>query len=68
MSIFRKFRTLPVPKECKGFDIKTESSACTGEKTVGFYNPLTKKLMYSELVRTDEDIEAFYSKYGLKRN
>ena len=68
MSIFRKFRTLPVPEECKGFDIKTESSACTGEKTVGFYNPLTKKLMYSELVRTDEDIEAFYSKYRLKRN
>lgn len=67
MSIFRKFRTLPVPQECKGMEVKIESSTCTGEKTIGFFDPSSRRLMYTELVRTEEDITAFYEKYGLKR-
>lgn len=67
MGIFKKFHALPVPEECKGFDIKIESSTCTGEKTIGFYDPHAKRLMYTELVRSDEDIQQFYEKYGLER-
>ncbi len=68
MGIFGKFRPVAVPKECEGMEIRVESSTCTGEKTVGFYNPSTKKLMYAELVRNDCDITAFYEKYGLERS
>ena len=31
------------------------------------YVEIPKKLYFAELVRTDEDIAAFYKKYGLKR-
>lgn len=64
MSLFKSFKTLPVPDGCKGLEIKTESSTCTGEKIIGFYDPLSKRLLCSELVRSDEDIRAFYRKYG----
>ena len=46
-------------------DIKVDSSTCTGEKTIGFYDKHDKKLHYSELVRTPRDIDAFYAKYGI---
>lgn len=65
--LFGRSEKLPVPEECRGFEIKTESSICTGEKIIGFFNPGTRKLMYTELVRNDADIEAYYKKYGLKR-
>lgn len=68
MGLFKKFKTLPIPEECAGMSIKIESSICTGEKTIGFYDPKEKRLMYTELVRTDEDIDAFYAKYGIKKN
>lgn len=65
MSIFRKKRTtMPVPEECKCMEIKIQSSACTGEKTIGFLNRVTGELEYTELVRTQADIDAFYEKYG----
>lgn len=65
MSLFgKRNKPVPVPKECMGLDIRVESSVCTGEKVIGFYDPVTKKLLYSELVRTDEDIKAYYRKYG----
>lgn len=67
MGIFKKFHALPVPEECRGFEVKMESSTCTGEKTIGFFNPETRKLMYIELVRSNEDIDRFYEKYGLER-
>lgn len=68
MSIFRKFRTLPVPEECRDMEVRIESSACTGEKTIGFYDPSARRLIYAELVRSDEDIQSFYDKYGMKRD
>ena len=46
-------------------DIKIESSVCTGEKTIGFYSAAEKKLICAELVRSADDIAAFYEKYGL---
>jgi hypothetical protein len=67
MGLFKKFRTLPIPDECRGMEVKVESSVCTGEKTIGFFDPISGKLMYTELVRSDDDIRAFYEKYGITR-
>lgn len=58
-------KTLPIPEGYTAQDIKIESSTCTGEKTIGFYDKHDKKLHYSELVRTERDIRAFYAGYGL---
>lgn len=67
MGIFTKITVRSVPPECKGMEIKMQSSTCTGEKIIGFYNRNTRELMYSELVKTADDIEGFYKKYGIKR-
>jgi len=58
-------KTLPIPEGYTEQDIKIESSTCTGEKTIGFYDKHDKKLHYSELIRTERDIRAFYAGYGL---
>lgn len=55
----------PIPTECIGLEVKVESSTCTGEKTIGFYNPKNKKLLYSELVTSSQDIKNFYEKYKI---
>lgn len=67
MGIFTKSTVRSVPPECEGMEIKMQSSTCTGEKIIGFYNRNTRELMYSELVKTADDIEEFYKKYGIKR-
>ena len=66
MSIFRKKSPRPIPEPFTADDIKVEASICTGERTVGFYDRATKKLMCAELVRSDRDIADFYRKYGLE--
>lgn len=68
MSIFK--RKSPTEKAPEGYgaeDIKTESSICTGETVIGFYNKNTHKLINAELVRNESDIAAFYEKYGFTR-
>ena len=67
MSLFKRSRTQPVPKGCEGLSIRTESSTCTGETVIGFYDPVTRKLLCPELVRSEEDIAAYYRRYGLER-
>ncbi len=65
MSLFsRKKHTLPVPEECRDFEISVDKSICTGEMTVGFRNPATGKLMYAELAENDAAVEAYRKKYG----
>lgn len=64
MGIFSKPKKASLPPECEGLEIRTEASICTGEKTIGFYDPVSKKLLYRELVRSEEDIRSFYEKYG----
>ena len=59
-------KVLSIPEGYTKDDIKLESSTCTGEKTIGFYDKHDKKLHYSELVRTERDIKAFYAKYGIE--
>lgn len=68
MSIFRKNKIKrTVPEECRGLEIKIESSVCTGEKVIGFFEPETKKLLYSELVESQKDIDSYYKKYGAEK-
>jgi hypothetical protein len=56
----------PIPTECVGLEVRVESSTCTGEKTVGFYDPKSKRLLRSELVTSERDVEDFYAQYGLE--
>ena len=56
---------LPLPDGCTPEQIQIESSICTGETTIGFYDAAEKKLRYAELVKTPADIAAFYARYGL---
>ena len=67
MGMFKK-KVLPIPEPYSAADIRIESSICTGEKTIGFYDKGTKKLVYSELVRSEADINELYRKYGVERN
>lgn len=52
---------LPLPDGCTPEQIQIESSICTGETTIGFYDAAEKKLRYAELVKTPADIAAFHS-------
>ncbi len=65
--MFGKKKTVKIPDGFTAEDIKVESSICTGEQTIGFFDRKSGKLAYAELVRCDEDIENFYLKYGLNR-
>lgn len=58
--------TQQIPEGYTAQDIKLESSTCTGEKTIGFYDKHDRKLHCSELVRSERDIRDFYEKYGVK--
>ncbi len=64
--MFGKKKAARIPDGFTAEDIKVESSICTGEKTIGFFDRKSGKLAYAELVRGEDDIEAFYSKYGLR--
>ncbi|MGN1116273.1 MAG: hypothetical protein ACI4TH_06885 [Candidatus Ornithomonoglobus sp.] len=68
MKLFKKKqKSEPVPQGYTIGDIRTESSICTGETTIGFYDAHERRLMYAELVKSDEDITAYYAKYGAER-
>ncbi|MCM1499344.1 MAG: hypothetical protein NC124_12835 [Clostridium sp.] len=60
----RKKNTLAVPESCENFQIEVDKSICTGEMTVGFRDPVSGKLKFAELARSEADIEAFKKKYG----
>lgn len=62
----KKGEILPLPEGFTADDIKIESSICTGEKTIGFFSTAQNKLVFSELVQDEQDIKAFYEKYGLE--
>ncbi|MCM1165372.1 MAG: hypothetical protein NC299_03445 [Lachnospiraceae bacterium] len=64
----KRKKALPLPEGFTQRDIRLESSVCTGEKTIGFYSAAEKKLLFAELVRSEEDVAAFYEKYGLERS
>ncbi|MEE0801358.1 MAG: hypothetical protein U0L91_08790 [Gemmiger sp.] len=44
--------------------IATQSSICTGETLIGFQDPGSGRLLQAVIVRSEEDIRAFYHAYG----
>lgn len=64
--LFSKRKTAPLtPPEGFGrADIRTESSICTGETTVGFYDSRTGRLLQAVAVHTVRDIADYYRSYG----
>lgn len=66
MGIFRKKQAQQIPEECRGMQVRTQSSTCTGETLIGFYDRRSGELMYPELVRSQEDIDAFCQRYGIQ--
>lgn len=68
MSLFKRHKAeiQPIPEPFTVQDIHVESSICTGEKVIGFYNRLAHKLRYAELVRSDQDVQDFFARYGAK--
>ena len=61
----RKKAVSPIPEGFSAKDIRIERSVCTGERTIGFFSREQNKLMFSELVNGDDDIKAFYDRYGI---
>lgn len=64
MGLFKKDSILQVPKGCENMQIEVDKSICTGEMTVGFRDPGSKKLLYAELARNEDEVEAYKKKYG----
>ncbi len=66
MSLFKKHKAAvqPIPEPFTVQDIRVESSICTGEKTIGFYDRSAHKLRYAELVRSEQDVRDFFAQYG----
>lgn len=68
MNLFhKKTKPIPIPDGFTPESIRMESSTCTGETTIGFYSTAEKRLCFAELVRNEDDVDAFYVKYGLLR-
>ena len=68
MRIFQKrVKSQAIPDRFTAADIRMESSTCTGETVIGFYDAAEKRLCYAELVRNEADVAAFYRKYSVKR-
>lgn len=64
----KRKKTAAIPEGFSASDIKIETSICTGEKIIGFYDSSLKKLCYAELVRNEDDISSFYMKYGIRES
>ena len=54
-------KILAIPKGFSAKSIRTESSICTGETIIGFYDEVSKKLCHAEMVKNEEEIAAFYA-------
>ena len=62
----RKPQPQPLPEPFTAADIRVESSICTGEKTIGFYDRGAHKLRFAELVRSQQDVLDFLARYGIE--
>ncbi len=57
-------KRIPIPEECIGMEIRVHKSNCTGEATVGFYDPKSRSLKHAEFAANEKEIKVFYEKYG----
>lgn len=63
----RRKATTRIPPDGFGEkDIRTESSICTGETTIGFYDPRSGRLLQAVAVRTEGEIADYYRSYGFE--
>ena len=60
----RKAAVQPISESFTAQDIRVESSICTGEKTIGFYDRSAHRLRHAELVRSEQDVLDFFAQYG----
>jgi len=60
----KKKQILIIPEGCENLKIEVDKSICTGEMTVGFREPGSGKLLFAELARDEQDVEAYKRKYG----
>lgn len=64
MFFFKKKAPLTPPPGFGVRDIRTQSSVCTGETLIGFYDAAGDRLLQAVVVRTPEDRADFYRAYG----
>lgn len=62
----RREKHLTPPQGLGAADIRTESSICTGETTVGFRDPRSGKLLQAVAVHAPQDLADFYCAYGFE--
>lgn len=60
----RKRPNLTPPQGLGMADVQTESSICTGETLIGFRAPGGGRLLDAVVVRSPQDLAAFYRAYG----
>lgn len=63
----RRKQEICTPPEGLGItDIRRQSSICTGETVIGFLEPKSGRLLQSVVVRSPQDVAAFYRTYGFE--
>ncbi len=62
--MFKRNKSISVPPGCENLPIEIDKSICTGEMTVGFREPGSRKLLYAELAKDEKDILEYKKKYG----
>ncbi len=54
------------PEGMSAADIQKQSSICTGETVIGFYDPKTDRLLQAVVVRSVQDVADYYRMYGFE--
>lgn len=54
------------PEGMRAADIQKQSSICTGETVIGFYDPKTDRLLQAVVVRSVQDVADYYRMYGFE--
>lgn len=62
----RKSLALVPPLGLGRQDIQQQSSICTGETVIGFWDSKAHRLLQAVVVRTPADVTAFYRSYGFE--
>nr|WP_317398927.1 hypothetical protein [uncultured Gemmiger sp.] len=65
--LFKRKKEIQTPPQGMGIaDIQRQSSICTGETVIGFWEPKSGRLLQSVVVRSPKDEADFYRVYGFE--
>ena len=65
--LFKRKKEIQTPPQGMGIaDIQRQSSICTGETVIGFWEPKSGRLLQSVVVRSPKDEADFYRAYGFE--